>query len=660
MSSAPVESLTWAEANQRSLVSAVDEIRACLEARVDGEEPVPFGGSPDRTDSPFEGPRTALEGVSAAFGLSSFERAVLLLCAGVELEASFAALLARVQGTDGHRHGEPTFSLAMAALPGAHWSAITPAGPLRRWRLIEVAPGPSLTTSPLRIDERILHHLAGVSHVDERLAGAALILPSEEGLVPSQRNASDRIAAAWTNGQDVAPLVHLCGRDPEARRTVAVAASAAVGLSVLAIPSSSLPADPSELDVFARLCEREGALLGAAILLEHGDMEAGEPSRDQLVDRFTAILGSALMLGSSDRRPSSNRRTLVIDVNRPTPAEQRTIWRQELGGAPSDELVELVVSQFDLNAGGIRDAAIAARGASPQDLEGTVGAAFDHRLWEACRRQARPALDDLAQPIEPVARWDDLVLPVTAAASLKEIGIHARHRSTVYERWGFADRGPRGLGISALFVGASGTGKTTAAEVLAADLGLDLYRIDLSQVVSKYIGETEKNLRRVFDAAEEGGAVLLFDEADALFGKRSEVRDSHDRHANIEVSYLLQRMEAYRGLAILTTNMKEALDTAFLRRIRFIVQFPFPDAPARAEIWRRIFPAATPVDGLDPIRLAQLNLSGGSIRNVAVSSAFLAAEARTPVRLEHVLQAARSEYAKLDRTLTAAEIGGWT
>ncbi|MEA3323831.1 MAG: ATP-binding protein, partial [Euryarchaeota archaeon] len=236
---------------------------------------------------------------------------------------------------------------------------------------------------------------------------------------------------------------------------------------------------------------------------------------------------------------------------------------------------------------------------------------------------------------------------------------HVRERSKVYEDWGFADRSVSGLGISALFAGASGTGKTMAAEVLANELRLDLYRIDLSQVVSKYIGETEKNLRRVFDAAEEGGAILLFDEADALFGKRSEVKDSHDRYANIEISYLLQRMEAYRGLAILTTNMKSAIDTAFLRRIRFIVHFPFPDAEQRGEIWERIFPASTPTDGLDAGKLSRLNIAGGNIRNIALNAAFLAADTGDKVRMKHLLRAARSEYAKMEKPLTEAEIGGW-
>ncbi len=249
-------------------------------------------------------------------------------------------------------------------------------------------------------------------------------------------------------------------------------------------------------------------------------------------------------------------------------------------------------------------------------------------LWDACRTQARPRLDELAQRIEATAAWEELVLPENELGVLREIAAHVRQRSKVYEQWGFAAKGARGLGISALFAGASGTGKTLAAEVLGSALNLDVYRIDLSAVVSKYIGETEKNLRRVFDAAEGGGVVLLFDEADALFGKRTEVKDSHDRHANIEVSYLLQRMEAYRGLAILTTNLKTSLDQAFLRRIRFVVQFPFPDAERRTEIWRRVFPKQTPSENLDFEQLAKLNVAGGNIRNIAMRAAFLAAEAK--------------------------------
>jgi SpoVK/Ycf46/Vps4 family AAA+-type ATPase len=218
------------------------------------------------------------------------------------------------------------------------------------------------------------------------------------------------------------------------------------------------------------------------------------------------------------------------------------------------------------------------------------------------------------------------VLPHAEKAVLQQIASHVAYRGMVYDDWGFSQTGSRGLGICALFSGASGTGKTMAAEVVANELRLDLCRIDLSCVVSKYIGETEKNLRRVFDAAEEGGAILFFDEADALFGKRSEVKDSHDRYANIEISYLLQRMESYPGLSVLATNMKSAIDTAFLRRLRFLVNFPFPDTASRAAIWKNIFPAGTPTKGLDIALLARLDITGGSIRNIALNAAFLAAE----------------------------------
>jgi SpoVK/Ycf46/Vps4 family AAA+-type ATPase len=234
-----------------------------------------------------------------------------------------------------------------------------------------------------------------------------------------------------------------------------------------------------------------------------------------------------------------------------------------------------------------------------------------------------------------------------------------RQRGLVYEQWGFAAKSQRGLGVSALFYGPSGVGKTMAAEVLASELKLDLYHIDLSRVVSKYIGQTEANLRRVFDAAQENGAILLFDEADSLFGVRSQVKDSHDRYANIEVSYLLQRMESYRGLAILTTNMRQALDQAFLRRIRFSVEFPFPNATHRGQIWRGVFPAATRTEGLDFERLAHLRISGGSIRNIALNAAFLAADSGHPVRMSHLRQAAQSEYTKLERRLTPIEAEAW-
>jgi SpoVK/Ycf46/Vps4 family AAA+-type ATPase len=256
----------------------------------------------------------------------------------------------------------------------------------------------------------------------------------------------------------------------------------------------------------------------------------------------------------------------------------------------------------------------------------------------------------------------DIVLPMREKQLLRNIVVHVKQKGKVYREWGFDDSasGVRGLGLSALFSGESGTGKTMAAEALANELELELLRIDLSMVVSKYIGETEKNLRQVFDAAEGGGVILFFDEADALFGKRSEVSNSHDRYANIEVGYLLQRMETYRGLAILATNMKSSLDPAFIRRINFIVNFPFPDENSRAEIWKRIFPQSVKKENLDVTRLARLNISGGNIRNIALHASFLAAEANLPINMNLIKQAAQTEYDKLGRPLTKTEVGDWS
>jgi SpoVK/Ycf46/Vps4 family AAA+-type ATPase len=357
---------------------------------------------------------------------------------------------------------------------------------------------------------------------------------------------------------------------------------------------------------------------------------------------------------------------ISIDVSKPTHPEQFLVWTEALGAieqklpAPIQQelpnIIEHLVAQFNMNAPGIQAACASTLGQI--ELQEHCELATD-TLWDTCRAQARPRMEDLAQRIEVGANWEDLVLPETQMQTLQAIIAHVRQRVKVYERWGFARKGGRGLGISALFAGPSGTGKTTAAEAIARELKLDLYRIDLSSVVSKYIGETEKNLRRVFDAAEGGGAILLFDEADALFGKRSDVKDSHDRHANIEVSYLLQRMEEYRGLAILTTNLKGSLDSAFLRRIRFVVQFSFPDVVQRAEIWRRIFPQETPLDGIDVNKLAKLSVTGGNIRNIAINAAFLAADSNEPVKMKHLLSAARSESAKLEKPLTDSEVKGW-
>jgi len=418
--------------------------------------------------------------------------------------------------------------------------------------------------------------------------------------------------------------------------------------------SADLPAKAAERETFARLWEREALLSDCALLIDNEDATNFEATPSLLP--FLETTDAFLFVTTREPLHSRRRRLVRIDVSRPTAGEQKAMWRQALGPAVEqlNGQLDLISTQFDLGWQAISQASQEAAAQSRNE-----GLELGTALWEACRRQVRPQLDDLAQRLAPAATWNDLVLPASNLEVLHSIATHVRWRALVYEGWGFADKGTRGLGISALFSGASGTGKTMAAEVLANELNLDLYRIDLSALVSKYIGETEKNLRRVFDAAEEGGAILLFDEADALFGKRSEVKDSHDRYANIEVSYLLQRVEAYRGLAILTSNLKNALDPAFMRRIRFVVHFPFPDSAQRIEIWRRIFPEATPTDGLNFEKLARLNLSGGNIRNLALSAAFQAASCGEPVRMGHLRAAARGEYAKLEKSLSEVDLRGW-
>jgi len=653
------KTMEWPEANQRYLMAAVALVRSALErhtrkSKEDANESECDQAAEEMLRAAGEAlpAPSALETLCAAFRLSPFERDLLLLCAGIELDSNFAVSCAAAQGDA--RKVSPTFSLALAALPGAHWSALAPSASLRRWRLIELTNNEGLVAAPLRIDERVLHFLTGINQIDDRLQVLVELVAAPEDLPPSQLEVARRTAQLLaTNQNQVPPVIQLCGPDGIGRSAVAALACREFGLRLHALRGADIPASAAERDTLARLWEREALLSHSALLVETDEMDTADQARTLLA--FLENVNGIVFVSRRDPLRAWRRPIIRFDIGKPTSAEQTELWNESLGenfGRLNGQ-VEKVVAQFSL---GPRNIAAACAALGSQSGEETD---MGRKLWEACRVQSRARLDDLAQRIEPAATWEELVLPEAQRRLLREITAHVRQRTKVYETWGFAEKGERGLGISALFAGSSGTGKTMAAEVLARELSLDLYRIDLSSVVSKYIGETEKNLRRVFDAAEEGGAILLFDEADALFGKRSEVKDSHDRYANIEVSYLLQRMESYRGLAILTTNLKNALDPAFVRRLRFIVQFPFPDAAHRAEIWRRIFPARTPTHELDLPKLSRLNVAGGSIRNIALNAAFLAAEANEPVCMPHLLRAARSEYAKLEKPLTDSEIGGW-
>ena len=664
----PISS-AWHEANQQYLMAALAEVRQALVEHAARHEAVAAtvtreaGTPPTLAALAAAMPRPpALETLCTVFKLSTFERALLLLCAGGELAADFAPLCAAAQG-DAQRH-YPTFSVALAALPDAHWSALTPNAPLRRWHLLQIEPGRTLVHSPLRLDERILHYLVGINLLDERLAGLLHLLPPPDTLVESQQKVADAIVTTWTQAAPTTlPVIQLCGPELDDKQAIAAAACAQLGLDLYRLPQRALPTNPFEVEELARLWEREAALSNSALLIDTDSQASGAAELDNSVTQFLAAGVGPFLLSSQERQFSWQHPLVVFDVAKPAQEEQKWIWENALGATAVhlNGQLDAIVTQFNLSRPAILSTCLEAQAIGhATDADTSAAKQLGEMVWDLCRRQARPRLDDLAQRIEPAATWTDLVLPPTQRELLQELAVHVRQRRQVYEQWGWAAKGKRGLGISALFAGASGTGKTMAAEVLAATLRLDLYRIDLSTVVSKYIGETEKNLRRIFDAAETSGVILLFDEADALFGKRSQVKDSHDRYANIEVSYLLQRMEAYRGLAILTTNMKDALDSAFLRRLQFVVHFPLPDAAQRAEIWQRVFPSQTPTAGLDVAKLARLNIAGGNIRNIAVNAAFLAADAGEKVNMTHLLRATQREYAKLERTLTDTEIQGWT
>jgi hypothetical protein len=613
-------------------------------------------------------PPPAIVLLSQRLGLSSFERDILLLCTALELDTRIAGLCAQVQENPARPY--PTFALALAIFNEPAWEALSPERPLRYWRLIEInQPGSQpLTTSALRADERIVNYIKGLNYLDDRLTPLLAPVPpviGGEPLPPSQQQVVDTILHRWErrdgkhNGSHTSehmaatgmlPIVQLLGADEPSKRLIAAHTAASLGLHLYRLPAAFLPPQTGDQETLIRLWQRETALLPLALYLDAQEQSSAQEGQ-QAINRFLSRCEGAIFLGTREPWPHLDRTNVALDAAKPKPGEQRNTWIAVLGGKTKElrDLLDRLSAQFNLDLATIRQIAQAELAEKSEEQP------LPERLWHASRASVRPRLESLAQRLEVKSTWDDIVLPDEEMQALRQIVGQVSQRTRVYQTWGFANKMNRGFGISALFAGESGTGKTMAAEVIANELHLDLYRIDLSQVVNKYIGETEKNLRRLFDAAEDGGAILLFDEADALFGKRSEVKDSHDRYANIEINYLLQRIESYRGLAILATNMKGALDTAFMRRLRFIVNFPVPAAPQRKIIWQKVFPPETRIEGLDYDRLARLNLTGGLIHNVALNAAFLAAQNGTAVTLPLVLTAARAEFRKLDRPINEGD-----
>jgi hypothetical protein len=602
-------------------------------------------------------PPPALIILAQRFGLSYFERQILMLCAAMELDTRIASLCARAQ--DNPARPYPTFALAMALLEEPAWDALSPGRPLRYFRLIEInQPGAEpLTTSALRADERIVSYIKGMNMMDDRLSPLLSPVEQTEVKLPmTQEAVVDSVLLDLKNSSrnSQLPVVQFNGPDVISKQLIAHKIASALGLVAYRLPAESLPIHAAELESFIRLWGRETILLPVALYLDAHEVER-TASVESGMQHITAIKhflsrnSSVCFLSTREVWSDIGDHVNSYDVTYSAPGEQLEAWKIALNATSSENAAQLA-GQFNLNVATINHLAKAVSAESAKDEDPF------QRLWNLCLRTTRPRLDLLAQRLDCKATWNDIVLPEEAINLLHRIALQVGRRSKVYDDWGFRAKMNRGLGISALFTGESGTGKTMAAEVLANDLHLDLYRIDLSAVVSKYIGETEKNLRRLFDAAEDGGAILFFDEADALFGKRSEVKDSHDRYANIEINYLLQRMEAYRGLAILATNMKAALDTAFMRRLRFIVNFPFPGIAERKAIWQKVFPVQMPTTNLDWDRLARFSLTGGTIHSIALNAAFMAAnEQPSEVTMSLLFAAARAEFRKLERPINETD-----
>jgi len=592
------------------------------------------------------------------FRLTPFEYELLVLAVGLEIDNELSSLIYEVNGNK--EEYLPTLSFVLGAFEDAHWSALSPQGALRYWQLIQLNKKDILTSSTFSADERILHFLTGIQAMDNRLSPYLNAIGSRQELVDSHKEIARQIEARLSGikDRDRPPMIQLMGKSVEDQKAIFSSVASTFGLLAFSLPIELLPASFRELADFFKLWSREAILNKYILCIEAAGLEEMEKNRQDLLERALDKVQGIVVICTEHRFKRLHRDIEILQIEKPLRSEQEELWKKHLGdiGSTLNGTLGNIVAQFNLDSYTIAEVAAKAKSQKTQatsevnDME-----SFYRFLWKSCCKHTRPDLSNLAQRIEPIATWEDLILPDAQLETLRNICTQVQHRQQVYHEWGFASTSNRGLGISAMFAGESGTGKTMASEVIANALDLDLYRIDLSQIISKYIGETEKNLKSIFDAAEDSGAILLFDEADALFGKRSEVKDSHDRNANIEVSYLLQKMEAYRGLAILTTNMKSALDTAFLRRIRFVIQFPFPDAEMRYRIWTKVFPNQTPIDALDFKRLANLNVAGGNIKNIAMNAAFSAARKENPISMLDLQQAAKSEYMKLEKNMSPSE-----
>ncbi len=612
-----------------------------------------------------------LDVLANEFSLSPLATDLLLIALAPATDLRYGRIYAALQQTN---QQYPTLNLALDLLlpdPAAKLAAtaeLSAAAPLRRHHLLALQSDPNWPDAPLlaralRPDSRIVHYLLDGNQRDERLLAVTQLVQPEIALaalhLPSPLRAALQQVADWTPPL----LVYLHGRSGAGKRTAAAALCHDTQQTLLVVNGRSLATHSlADFTQLARLAAREARLQNAALYWDNLDELRQQPAHyEALMTLLRQRPGLTFLAGSHPwELPVGDfaAPVLTVDFAPPDYRTRRHLWETMLGDYRNGADVTAVAGQFRFTPNQIHHASAAAinlaRRRHPHNP-----AVETADLFTASRRQSGRQLAQLAQRVPLCHTWDDLVLPPTPRAQLRELCQQAQYRAQVMNGWGFAQKMALGKGLTALFSGPPGTGKTMAAGVIAAELGLDLYKIDLSTVVSKYIGETEKNLADIFAAAAASSAILFFDEADALFGKRTEVRDAHDRYANIETGYLLQQIEAFEGMVILASNLRKNMDEAFTRRMQVIVEFPFPSATERRRIWQGIWPAATPRRAdIDLEYLAeQVDVSGGHIRNIALTAAFLAAAEGGAVSMTHLVRATQREYEKIGRLVKPGTFG---
>ncbi|MGB9939400.1 AAA family ATPase [Methanosarcina sp.] len=615
--------------------------------------------------------------LSELFGLDPFEIDILLIGLAPELDLKYEKLYAYLQNDMNKK--KPTVDLALAVLFPIIEEKIkarvyfSPSASLMKNQLIHFSEGeintdPSLISRSIKIDDRIVNFLLGFDDLDLRIRNFSYTVKPDKSfedlILPAELKSALINMAGWYSGNRLPLKFLFCGPSGSGKKTAAEAICREAGINLLVVDSKFL-LEGKSLEI-ANLIMREALLQNSALYLQAFDvlLEDKEPKNfyEILVQAFKSFPGLIFLAGTESmefNKSLINNDFIPYTFPLPSYPVRKQLWESCLKDCRLAEEVDLnaLASKFRFSGGQIRDAAHTARSFSRERTPSSPVLSLED-LYKGCKIQSNQKLSSLALKTNPHYTWEDIVLPKDTLEHLKEVSGFIKYKGKVHSDWGFEKKLSLGKGLNVLFSGPPGTGKTMSAEILANEVKLDLYKIDLSSLVSKYIGETEKNLKKIFDEAETSNSVLFFDEADALFGKRSEVKDSHDRYANIETAYLLQKMEEHEGTVILASNFRKNMDDAFLRRLHFTVEFPLPDDKSRENIWRKAFPKETPISkNLDFAFLSKFKLTGGNIKNIVLAASFLAAEDSGAVVMEHIIKATKREYEKIGKLFTEIDFG---